>query len=84
MSPNIRDMTLDLDQIGLNLQITSLGSIHFPHINTNWNPFEEEKCVRACVRVHVAVSWLACVNVAVCLLVPLRAICSPSQQWVSR
>lgn len=40
MSPKSRDMTLDVDQVGLN-QITSLGSIHCPRINRNWNSLEK-------------------------------------------
>ena len=48
MSPDRRDMTSDLDQVGLSMQMTSLCSFHFPHININWNSLEnKEKCVCA-------------------------------------
>ena len=48
MSPDHRDMTSDLDQVGLSIQMTSLCSFHSPHINIKWNSLEnKEKCVCA-------------------------------------
>lgn len=37
-----------------------------------------------CVCCELPAKVYVCVNVAVCLLVPLCAICSPPWQWVSR
>lgn len=71
MSPDCRDMTSDLDQVGLSIQMTSLCSFHFPHIKINWNSLEnKEKCVCAwvceCGRVPASPS--------VCHLVSSRAV----------
>lgn len=41
-------------------------------------------CLLSCVCVYVCIHACVSVNVAVCLLLPLRAIWSPPPQWLSR